>query len=220
VLRTALLFAAVGVVLVLTAPVYASHPYNYQPEPVGNRGVFINWFYCSSSVACWKADVLDWTGDNRMALAKGSGYYVTSWNGSFNNKMYVVADANPVPTGTLTVIGLKPEACNSQIPWTCYTHVHSYTNNSAYGSCGSGVAETNGTDWTDCSVIHVSEGTLASGPASLATVMSHEEGHHLYLQHHSGTGTDTIMHSPNPGIMNPTASDKSTAGACRYVSYC
>lgn len=206
--------------LALASPASASHPYSYQPEPVGNRGVSINWAYCSSSTACWKVDVLDWTGDSRMATAKGTGYYVTAWNGSFNDKMYVVADVNPAPTGTLAVIGLTPDACNPSVPWTCQTHVHSYTNNSAYGSCGAGVVETNGTDWTDCSVIHVVEGTLGSGASSLATVMSHEIGHHLYLQHHSSTGTDTIMHSPNPGIMTPTASDKSTAGACRYISYC
>lgn len=80
--------------------------------------------------------------------------------------------------------------------------------------------ETNGTNWTDCSVVHVSEGSLGSGSNSLATVISHEAGHHLFLKDHSGTGTDTIMHSPNPGIMQPTASDKRTAAECRYVSYC
>lgn len=218
--RLVLILAFAGAVLAIISPADASHPFTSQPEPVGNRGVSINWAYCHTSTPCWKADVLDWSGDSRMTAAKGTAFYVTAWNGSFNDKMYVVADVNPVPVGTLTVIGLKPETCDPSIPYTCYTHAHSYTNSSAYGSCGAGVVETNGTDWTDCTVIHVGEGTLASGTSSLATVMTHEEGHHLYLQDHSGTGTDTIMHSPNTGIMNPTTSDKSTAGACRYISYC
>jgi hypothetical protein len=220
--RRAVLPAAAGLLLALATPARASHPYTFQPEPVGNRAVAINWAYCSGSSACWQTDVLDWTGDSRVAAAKSTGYYVTAWNGNFDDKMYVLADVNPVPIGTVAVIGLKPEACDHTPgrEWTCYTHTHHYTNNSTYGSCGSGARETNGTDWVDCSVIHVGEGTLNTGPNSVATVLSHEVGHHLYLEDHSGTGTDTIMHSPNTGVMQPTWSDKATAGACRYISYC
>lgn len=220
-LRLGLLFGVVAATLILLRPTEASHPYNYgDPEPLGNRAVEINWAYCTASVACWSGNVLDWTGRQEMVAAKGTSYYVTKWNGYLNREMYIRKDPNPIPYGTTVVVLVKPEACSPPGSWTCYTHTHSYTNASTFGSCGPGVVETNGNDHIDCSVVHLSEGTLGSGASSLATVVSHEVGHHLFLADHSGTGTDTIMHSPNPGILQPTTADKRTAAECRYVSYC
>lgn len=155
-----------------------------------------------------------------MTRAKGTAYYVGAWNGNFDDKLHVLADVSPLPTGSPVVIGPKPEACDWNVPWTCQTHSHSFTDNVNFG-CGPNRVETDGRDWIDCTVVHVAEGTLASGDQSLATVISHEVGHHLYLDDHfSPAGADTIMNSPSPGIMQPTWADKATAGACRYISYC
>lgn len=207
--------AVLAGVMAGTDTAQASHAYTEADEPVGNRSVGVNWAYCSGSTACWKTDVLDWTEDSRMTDAKSTSYYVEEWNGYLDAELYVIKDVYPLPYGTPVVIGTMPSGESS---WP--THIHMYTNDDNPGTCSSGASETNGSDWVDCSIVHVSEGTLDSGDNSLATVMSHEVGHSLFLKDHSGTGSGTIMHSPNPGIMTPTYSDKRTAAECRYVSWC
>ena len=107
------LIAAVAVMLSTAPPASASHPYPYQPEPVGNRSVAVNWAYCRSSTACWQIDVLDWTGDARMTLAKGTAYYVGAWNGNFDDKMHVLADVYPLTTGS--PVGYWPEPGSVQL---------------------------------------------------------------------------------------------------------
>jgi len=227
--RFVLRFAAMTVLFATVAavsddmPAEASHPFNYT---YGNRAVGVNWLF---GCVCWDNDVIDWIkgfGSPGLPLAvRNSAFYPqNAWPSSSFPYVWVTRDIPGDGGEVFTFIVSPPPSCDGFFE-PCQTHNHLYTN---YNGT---LVETNGSDWVDRGQIHYYQttptrcaGSYTPGTQNyydcLATTISHEVGHSLFLQDHYDGQDPTIMQTPPRSRQTPTFRDKEVVGQCIYLDNC
>ena len=234
-----LISGAIVVALAILAalPAEASHPNNYS---YGNRAVGVNWYY---NCTCWDNDVLDWLGGwatpGLPSQVKNSSYYpstTSAWNDGTFPKLWVTKDAPGNGGEVFTVITPRPSGSCSNPDEPCQTHVHEWYEDD-FGEWHE-LRKIGYQGWVDHVDLHYyapstenrchNEWPGTPAPQGyydcVATTVSHEVGHSLFLTDHSQDYdedvTDTLMETPPDPRKFPIYRDREVAGKCIYTDDC